>query len=331
MLPADTETLILTRRDIAQLMTPADYLAAADAAFRALATGTCVAPAPLHIHASSGGFHGKAASLAGERPVAAIKWNGNFPGNRDRGLPTIQGALLLSDAVNGRLLAVMDSIEITLRRTAAASALAARHLARGNSSHIAICGCGGQAAAQLEAIAAVFAPSDVTAWDRDPARSDSFVRDTRKRFPARAVATVDEAAHDADIVVTCTTATEPFLAPEHVRPGAFIAAVGADNPDKSEIVPALMARAKVVADVLEQCAAMGDLRHALGAGVMTRADVWAELGDIVTRRRPGRTGDDEIIIFDSTGTAAQDVAAAIQVYDRATASGAGMRLALGAP
>jgi alanine dehydrogenase len=127
------------------------------------------------------------------------------------------------------------------------------------------------------------------------------------------------AAAQSDVIVTCTTAREPFLAADMVAAGTFVAAVGADSPDKSEIHPALMARALVVPDLVDQCAAMGDLRHAIAAGAMHREAVHAELADLVVGARPGRTSDDQITLFDSTGTALQDVAAAVRIHERALA------------
>jgi alanine dehydrogenase len=113
-----------------------------------------------------------------------------------------------------------------------------------------------------------------------------------------------------------------------VRPGTFVAAVGADNPLKQELDPELMAANKVVVDILEQCATIGDLHHAIEAGVMLKTDVYAELGRIITGRIPGRTSNEETIIFDSTGTALQDVAAASIVYEKALGAGMGVRLNL---
>lgn len=334
MLPVPSpHTLILTRRDIAQLMTLDDWLSAATVAFSALATGRAKSPAPMHVPAHGGGFHAKGASLDGERPLVAVKLNGNFPGNPAKhDLPTIQGAILLADAANGSLLTIMDSIEVTLRRTAAASALAARHLANPNSARIAICGCGEQGWVQLEAMAAIFALKDIAVWDRDTDRSRAFATHAHETFhiPTTAHGSIESATITADIVVTCTTARSPFLGPQHMRKGAFIAAVGADNPDKSEIAPELMARAKIVVDVLDQCLVMGDLHHAVASGLVAPSDVHAELGQIVAGQAAGRTGPDEIIVFDSTGTAAQDVAAAAEVYARAIERGIGMRIALGA-
>jgi ornithine cyclodeaminase/alanine dehydrogenase-like protein (mu-crystallin family) len=144
----------------------------------------------------------------------------------------------------------------------------------------------------------------------------------------RAVDALGEATRDSDAIVTCTAATTPFLGVDAVRPGTFIAAVGADNPHKSEIQPALMARAQVVVDVLEQAVVMGDLHHAIAAGTMTAQDVHADLGAIVAGRRPGRQDAAAITLFDSSGTGVQDVAAAARAYELARERGLGVRCSL---
>jgi ornithine cyclodeaminase/alanine dehydrogenase-like protein (mu-crystallin family) len=128
----------------------------------------------------------------------------------------------------------------------------------------------------------------------------------------------------SDICVTCTPAHQPILQLENIRPGLFIAAVGADSPDKQELEPAVLGQSKVVVDVVEQAASIGELHHAIDAGVMTAADIHAELGQILAGERPGRTSDEETFVFDSTGTALQDVAAAALVFDRAQSRGRGM-------
>ena len=136
-------TLILTQSDLRLLVTRADYLQAVEVGFKARAEGRASSPAPLHVEADSGGLHGKAALLQADRTYLAVKANSNFPDNARNGdLPTIQGALLLFDGANGALLAIMDSIELTIMRTAAATALAARFLAREDARTLMICGCG---------------------------------------------------------------------------------------------------------------------------------------------------------------------------------------------
>lgn len=315
---AQPPSLILTRTAIAALMRRADWLAAAETAFRAAGEGRADAPAPLAIQGSGGTFHAKAAGLRGERHYVALKLNANFPDNaRRRGLPTIQGAILLCDGESGAILAIMDSIEVTLRRTAAATALAASYLARPDAASVLICGCGAQGAAQLEALRDVLPLACCFAWDHDPGRAAAFARAARAEgLEAQVSEELAMAAQASDIIVTCTPSRRPFLDRGMVRAGAFVAAVGADSPEKSELEPALMASAKVVADMLDQGIAMGDLRHAVAAGAMTREAVHAELAELVRGTKPGRTSADEIIIFDSTGIGLQDAAAAAAIYER---------------
>ena len=327
-----SETLILTRRDVQELLGLDECIAAVESAFRLHAEGKSLAPGVLAVPARDGGFHIKAAGLELGRRYFAAKTNANFCSNPSRhGLPAIQGVVVLCDADDGRPLAVMDSIEVTIRRTAAATAVAAKWLARKDSATATVCGCGSQGREQLRALARVLPLARAHAYDADEAVARAYARELSNELgieiaPARDLAA---AVHDSDVCVTCTPSRTAFLMREHVRPGTFVAAVGADSPDKQELEPRLLAHAVLVVDVLEQCASIGELHHALEAGVLTRAAVHSELAEVLTGRRPGRQSDQEITIFDSTGTALQDVAAAALVYEKAVAKGKGVRLSLG--
>src|SRR5688500_2095701 len=306
-------TLFLSGADVMSLLTPEVCIDAVEDAFRQLSLGGVPAPGILGLHAAEGSFHVKAGFLNAERPYFAAKINANFPQNGPRqGLPTIQGAVLLFDAANGVPLAVMDSISITALRTAAASAVAAKHLALEDCEAALICGCGGQARAQLQAMLAVRKPKQVLAYDQDAAKAQAFAREagiavTVTKDLAGAVAA-------SRIIVTCTTAQRFFITRAMVRPGTFIAAVGADNENKQEIDPELLAHAKVVTDLTGQASTIGDLHHAIVAGAMNEADVHAELGEVVAGRKPGRTDEAEITIFDSPGTGLRGRAAASGGY-----------------
>jgi ornithine cyclodeaminase/alanine dehydrogenase-like protein (mu-crystallin family) len=308
-------TLLLCRAEVERLLTPGICIAAVEDAFRRLAEGGMPPPGILGMHAGDGSFHVKAGFLTLDRPYFAAKLNANFPQNGARhGLPTIQGAVILSDAANGAPLAVMDSIGITALRTAAASAVAAKYLAREACDTALIVGCGGQARAQLQALLCVRKPRRVLAYDQDENRAKAFAAEMSA---VTAVSDLDAAALQSDLIVTCTTARQFILRRDSIRPGTFIAAVGADSEHKQEIDPALMAAAKVVTDLTEQACTIGDLHHAIAAGAMSREGVHAELAEVVAGRKPGRERSDEIIVFDSTGTGLQDVAAAIAVYREA--------------
>ncbi len=327
---ASTDLLILSRTDIAQLMPYEAYVEAIEAGFRAAAEGAAVAPPASALHVPHGSFHAKGAALLGANPQVAIKLNGNFPGNpASNGLPTVQGVLYLADAANGRPLAVMDSIEITVNRTGAATTLAARHLARRDSRVATICGAGVQGRIQAIAIAAACKLELIHVWDNRPEAAAALADELANLLHIEVRPGALAATRNSDIVVTCTSARKAFLTADLVRPGTFIAAVGADNSDKSEIDPALYAASLAVVDSLEQAAEIGDLHHALAADKMAPEIVHATLAEIVAGYKAGRRDDREITLFDSTGMGLQDVAAAVAIYRRAIAAGAGTRLSLG--
>jgi ornithine cyclodeaminase/alanine dehydrogenase-like protein (mu-crystallin family) len=286
----------------------------------------------LGIKGTNGGFHVKAGVLALGRRYFATKVNGNFSRNAERGLPLIQGAILLSDGDDGSPLAITDSGEITLLRTAAATALAAQYLARADARVATICGCGAQAPAQLRALARVRSLRQVLAFDSDRDRARTFAAAMGRELKIEVVAVDDlkAAVLQSAICVTCTPSRTPVLFRDFVAPGAFIAAVGADSAEKQELEPELLAAATVVTDVTEQCATIGDLHHALALGRLTPDHVHAELGEIVAGKKHGRRSDDEIIVFDSTGMALQDVAAAARVFERAEATSRGVAIELSA-
>ncbi len=332
MLDASTAgTLVLAHRDVAELLDLEASAAAAYQAFLHYGRGTAQRPAMAGVPAKDGGFHIKAGILGLERPYFAAKINANFPHNPRRfGLPTIQGFIGLSDAENGYPLALMDSIEITLRRTAASTALAAEHLAREDACSLAIIGCGTQGRAHIPALRRVRRFNRIVLCDVARAAADTLAAELRREPELQVTVESDPilAARVADVLVTCTPSREFLLDRAALRPGMFVAGVGVDNEEKRELAPELLAAATIVVDVLEQCVTIGDLRHAIVAGALKASDVYAELGEIVAGKKPGRTNADQIFVFDSTGMALQDTAAAAIVYERAIEAGIGMRMTL---
>ena len=320
-------TLVLSGADVRALLPPADCISAVEAAFRRQAEGGMPDPVVLGMHLARGGFHVKAAALRLEHPYFVAKLNANFPGNPQQGLPTIQGIVALCDADDGRLLALLDSIEITRLRTGAATAIAAKYLARPESTTVMLFGCGSQSRAQLECLAAVLPLSRLYACDPVPAAVLGLTTWARDGLGLEAVAVeggeVAGYARQSDVIVTCTPSRRFFLTPDLVASGSFVAGVGVDAAEKRELDPALLAGNTVVTDVLAQCAAIGDLHHAIEAGAMRPGDVHAELAELVIGTKPGRTRPGEITVFDSTGTALEDVAAAALAYERALARGLG--------
>ena len=321
------DTLLISRSDVAALLNLTECMAAVEQAFGAHADGHSLPPAMLGVHARDGGFHIKAAGLELGRSYFAAKLNGNFMHNRERfGLPSIQGVIVLCDADNGTPLAVLDSSEITILRTGAATGVAAKYLAREDATTATICGCGNQGRVSLRALAQVRGITRAFVFDTDAEQAARYTDEMSNelQIDISAVSDLPAAFGKSDVIVTCTPSLQPFLMRSDVVPGTFIAAVGADNDVKQELDPHLLAHSKVVVDSLAQCAAIGDLKLALQRGLMTTADVHAELGEIIAGRRPGRETPEESIVFDSTGTALQDVAAAAVVYERAVQAGRGV-------
>jgi len=313
-------TRILTQSDVAALLTIDDCIAAVESVFRDYGEGRIAAPQSLGVHAPNGTFHVKAAIA----DVFAAKINANFPANprSDHGLPTIQGLIIVMDVDRGTPIGILDSTMITTLRTAAASAVAAKYLAREDARTMTIIGCGIQGQAHIEALLRVRPITKIYAFDIDAAVSERFAR----RLGIDIAPTLDDAVADSDIVVTCTPSRSPILESRHRHSGLFIAAVGADNPEKHELAPALLAQSHVVPDILEQAAKMGDLHHALDTGAMSSDEIHGELADVICARVPARQTDDEVFIFDSTGTALQDVVAASVALSRAVERGVGVEV-----
>jgi alanine dehydrogenase len=320
-------TMLLNRRDIASLLSLSDYVEIVEDAFRLYAQGKTLPLGLLHIDSTDGEFHIKAGGLELERTYFGLKVNAGFFQNRARfGMPNIQGTIILCDGENGYPLAFVDSTEITINRTGATTAVAAKFLARQDSRVATICGCGVQGRIQLQALKHIRPIEEVYAFDSDESTARTFASDMSEESGVKvtAVSVLGSAVRKSDVCITCTPARQYFLREEDVPAGMFVAAIGADSPDKQELDPTLMASSTVVVDVLEQCANVGELHHAIEAGLISTDDVRAELGEVIVGKKPGRSSDDEITIFDGTGTALQDAAGAAAAYERALESGIGV-------
>ena len=324
-----TGTLLLTRRDVASLLTIPECMVAVENAFGLYANGKMMPPKVLGVHVDNGGFHIKAGVLESDKIYFAAKTNANFPNNSvQHGLPTIQGVIVVCDGRNGRLLLLMDSIEITILRTGAATAIAAKYLAPRNAKVATICGCGNQGKISLKALTEVRKLEKVFAFDIDSLQAEKFAREFSNEINVIAITVNDlhNALIQSHICVTCTPSKKPFIRAEDIMPGTFIAAVGSDSEEKQELFPDLVANNKIIVDIAGQVATIGELHHAIKHGLTTIDHIHGELGQIITGQKAGRESDKEIIIFDSTGTALQDVAAAAVVYEKALVNKIGTSL-----
>jgi len=323
------DIVVLTERDLRGLV-PLDTAAieCVEDAFRALATKPVVMPPimRLDIAEANGEVDVKTAYVPGLESFA-IKISPGFFDNPKIGLPSVNGLMVLLSAKTGLLEAsLLDNGYLTDVRTAAAGAVAARHLAREDAQSAAILGAGVQARLQLKALTLVRPIRRAVVWARDRAKAETFASEAGSDFGIEiGVAGSPEAAvRDADIIVTTTPASEPLISADWLRPGQHLTAMGSDAEHKNEIDPAAITRADLyVADSLEQTRVLGELHHAIEAGLVPAEAQFAELGRVVAGLAAGRTRADEITYADLTGTGVQDTSIATLARQRALAAGAG--------
>ena len=272
-----------SRDQVYAALDPGEAVEAVREAFIEHARGSWAMPSKVYVEAAEGDFRAMPAAGAGH---TVLKWVTSFPGNPARGLPTVSGVVLLSDAATGELRAFLDAGAVTALRTGAAAVLAAETLSVDAAGPAAVIGCGvnGRAAARTF----LARGRNVLLWDARPEQA-------------------------AAVVVTVTPGHEPVFRDGDLHEGQHVSLMGADGPGKAEITDGELARGRIVCDEWEQASHNGDLGHALAAGAIRREDV-VELGRVLLGTEEGRRRDEEITIFDSTGLAVQDLAVALAVY-----------------
>lgn len=240
-----------------------------------------------------------------------------FPGNSARGIPAVNASYLLVSAKTGEMLAMIDGGELTARRTAAASALAARHLAREDASHLLMVGTGRLSLNLVQAHSAVRPISEVSVWGRNPEKAEGVVRDlTELGFASVAVGDLESAARRADIISCATLSTTPLIFGQWLQSGTHLDLVGAFKPDMRETDDEALRRSRVYVDTYGGALKEGgDLVQAIAADAMRADDVHADLAELCRSEKDGRKSQDEITLFKSTGAASEDLAAAILAYE----------------
>lgn len=264
-------------------------------------------PSKVYVSVPAGDFRAMPASGGG---YAVVKWVTSFPGNPERGLPTVTGVVLLSDAETGELVAELDAGAVTALRTGAAAVLSAETLARTTVGPAAVIGCG----VNGRAVAHTFAARERTVllWDARPNQAKLVAQELG---PEASIAADLAEALAADIVATVTPGSELLFEAGALHAGQHVSLMGADGPGKAEISVDELLRARVVCDDWEQASHTGDVARAVATGRLRRDDV-AELGRVLLGEEEGRGGEEQITLFDSTGLAVQDLAVAIAVYQR---------------
>lgn len=322
------KTLLLTRDEVARLITMKEAIGTVEEAYRAFNSDQVVQPGylGLHLPPPRGEIDFKLGWCKSNETISMKASAGAFAENPAKyGVPTGMGTIFLFDARTGGLTCVMDGSLITGLRTGAAGAVSVRHLARKDAKRIASIGTGNQARMQVRAIREVMAIGEVHAWDEVPEAMRRFKADIEGELgiPVVLADSKREAVERADILVTTTRGKGSLVQAAWVKPGTHVIAIGTDQRGKQEFDPEVFRGAKVVNDSIAQCVEKGETQHPIGAGILARGDIHAEMGEVLLGRKAGRERDDEVTIFDSTGMAIQDNTTAARIYRNAVDGGIG--------
>jgi len=324
------KTLLLTEKDVKQLLSMDEVMQVVESAFRERGLGHAQMPAKVYLFYNK--YNGDLRAMPSyleELDVSAVKIVNSHPENRAKyGLPTVMATIILVDPKNGVPLAIMGGTWATDMRTGAAGGIAAKYLAKKDSRVVGLVGAGAQARTQLMGLALLYKKlEEVRVWSRTKKTREAYVAEMKKTYGDIAkivsVKTAKEAVEGADIVVTTTPSRKPIVSNEWVKPGMHFNCIGADAPGKEELNPAILKRAKIIVDDWEQASHSGEINVPLAKGIITRRNVWGEIGEVVAGLKPGRTSQDEITVFTSTGLAVQDAVTAELAYKKALARGIG--------
>jgi ornithine cyclodeaminase/alanine dehydrogenase-like protein (mu-crystallin family) len=317
-------TLWLTEQDVRALLSLPELVGAMERALSAFSAGQVTQPVRTAIEVADRTFFASMPAHDGANGILGAKLVTVYPGNAERGLHTHFAAISLFDAETGELAAVMDGRYITELRTAAASAVSVKHLARPDASTLAILGSGVQARSHLEALPLVREFRRVRAWSPNSDHLREFARG-----PVEPAESAENAVRGADVVLIATSAVKPAIASSWVEDGAHVIAIGACRPSQREIDPELVARAALFTDsraaILRES---GDVIQSIGEGRFGEDHIRAELGEVINGSQPGRRSGEEVTLYKSLGLAIEDLAAADLVYRRAREAGRGLQLSL---
>lgn len=313
------KTLILTNTDVKRLIDMSSVLKAVENVFKLHGKNLVQMPAKIYLHLDkyTGDFRAMPAYIE-KQEACGIKWVNVHPKNRRFGLPAVMAVIILSDPKNGFPIAIMDGTLITNLRTGAAGGIAAKYLARKDSSVVGLVGCGAQARTQFLALKELFKIKSVYIWGKDAACIKRFLKDTKCfGLDIKVKDKISDCVKGADIVVTTTPVRKPIVKAEWIKEGTHINAIGADAKGKEELEPALLKKAKIIVDDQQQAYHSGEINVPISRGIITPKDIYATLGEVLIGKKEGRVSPKEITIFDSTGLAIQDVAVANLVYKSA--------------
>ena len=327
-----SEIIILSQNEVKSCLPMGEAIRAVREAYIAFAKGRVKMPPVMHLDVSQ--YNGEVDIKSGyieDLGLIGTKIASGFYENYKLGLPPGVAVIILMDLKTGIPVAIMDGTYVTAYRTGAAGAVAAKVLARKDSKIIGVVGAGTQARMQILALREVFSLKEIKVWDINTTGRDRYVEEMSEqlKIPIEPVEDIKDAVIEADIIVTVTPSRKALVMKEWIQEGVHINAIGADGPGKQELDPFIVKRAdKIVVDSLSQCRIIGEIQHALADGLIIEDDIYAEIGQILIGEKKGRETNEEITLFDATGLAAQDIAAANIVFKQAKEKGIGRVVSL---
>ena len=327
---ASMKTLLLTEKDVKQLLSMDEVMQAVESAFKAKGSGHAQMPAKIYLFYDK--YNGDLRAMPSyieELDISAVKIVNSHPENPIKhGLPTVMATIILVDPKNGGPLAIMGGTWATDMRTGAAGGIAAKYFAKKDSKVVGLVGAGAQARTQLMGLISLYKKfEEVRVWSLPDGTKEAFVAEMEPKYgdvaKIIAVESVKDAVEGADIVVTVTPSRKPLVSNDWVKSGMHFTCIGADAPGKQELDPDILRRVKIFVDDWEQASHSGEINVPLTKGIITRQNISGDIGEVVAGLKPSRTSPDEITVFTSTGLAVQDAVTADLAYKKALAKGIG--------
>jgi alanine dehydrogenase len=320
MIPGQ-DILWLSEADVRALLTVGEALKVVENAFKMHGEGQVDLPPKVYLDFQpfGGDLRAMPVYVKGGEPAAGVKIVNSNPGNPEKGLPAVSGIVVYNDPKTGLPLGVFAAGTLTSLRTGAGGGVAAKYMARKNSSAVGLVGCGRQAETQLAALVELFPVKTVHVWGKTMQEAETFCAAQKAHVKAAFTpcANVEEVCAAADILVTTTPVRTPAVKAAWVKPGTHINAIGADAPGKQELETALLKKSRVVVDDWTQASHAGEINNAVTAGDLSEKDLVGQLGEVVIGKKKARQNDADITVFDSTGLALQDITVAQFLYKKA--------------
>jgi len=327
---APMKTLLLTEKDVKQLLSMDEVMQVVESAFKAKGLGHAQMPAKIYLFYNK--YKGDLRAMPSylqELDISAVKIVNSHPENPTKhGLPTVMAIIILVDPKNGAPIAIMGGTWATDMRTGAAGGITAKYLAKKDSKVVGLIGAGAQARTQLMGLLSLYKKlEEVRVWSLPDGTKEAFVADMEPKYgdvaEIIAVENVKDAVEAADIIVTVTPSRKPLVSNDWVEAGMHFNCIGADAPGKQELDPDILRRAKIFVDDREQASHGGEINVPLTKGIITSQNISGEIGEVVAGLKLGRASPDEITVFTSTGLAVQDAVTADLAYKKALAKGIG--------